>query len=68
MSGRTLEVSGSGLRLRIPNPIPCGSPVKIESSRMVMLGEVSRCDAVAEGYIAGLLTLHSAVIMDPRLS
>jgi hypothetical protein len=38
--------------------------MKIESSPMVMVGEANRCDASAEGYVAGLLMLHSAVIME----
>jgi hypothetical protein len=59
MSGRVLDVSGSGLRLRLPNPVPCGSPVKVESQQMVMLGEVARCEDDLEGYAVGLMLFHT---------
>jgi hypothetical protein len=62
MSGRVLDMSGSGLRLRLPNPVPCGSPVKVESQRMMMLGEVSRCEGEAEGYAVGLMLIHTSPI------
>jgi hypothetical protein len=61
ISGRTLDMSGSGLQLRLPNPIPCGSPVKVESEYMVLLGEVTRCQYDTEGgYIVSLMVLESA--------
>jgi PilZ domain len=61
ISGRTLDMSGSGLQLRLPNPIPCGSPVKVESDHMVLMGEVTRCQYDAEGgYIVSLMVLESA--------
>jgi hypothetical protein len=66
MSGRVLDMSGSGLRLRLPNPVPCGSPVKVESERMVMLGEVVRCDDDAEAYSVGLVLLHTAAVAGSR--
>ncbi len=62
MSGRVLDMSGSGLRLRLPNPVPCGSPIKVESQHMVMLGEVSRCQDDDGDYIVGLMLLHTASV------
>jgi hypothetical protein len=59
VAGRTVDVSGSGLRLRLPNPIPCGSPVKIEGEHMVMLGEVSRCQFEDGGYTVSVAMLQS---------
>jgi PilZ domain len=61
-AGRVLDISGSGLRLWMPNPIPCGSPVKVESKQMVMVGEVGRCQAEGEGYVVGLMVLHTEPI------
>ena len=69
VSGRVLDMSGSGLRLRLPNPLPCGSRVKVETPRMVMLGEVSRCEDDAEdkngGFIVGLTLFQTTVVEDP---
>lgn len=59
MAGRVLDMSGSGLQLRLPNPVPCGSPVKVESKHMVMLGEVCRCQLDGDDYIAGLLLFET---------
>lgn len=59
MCGRVLDMSGSGLQLRLPNPVPCGSPVKVESKHMVMLAEVSRCQVDGDDYIAGLLLFET---------
>ena len=60
-----LDISGSGLRVWMPNPIPCGSPVKVESKQMVMVGEVGRCQADGEGYVVGLMVFHSEPIAAP---
>jgi hypothetical protein len=58
--GHTLDMSGSGLRLRLPNPIPCGSPVKVEAEHMVMLGEVRRCQFEGSCYTVSLMMLQSS--------
>ena len=60
LAGLTMDMSGSGLRLRLPNPIPCGSPVKVETRQMVMLGEVNRCQYDSDSYIVSLMMLHTA--------
>jgi hypothetical protein len=49
-----LEISGSGLQLRLPKPVPCGAPVKIESRDTLMLGEVRRCEPEAGAYTVGV--------------
>jgi hypothetical protein len=59
VAGQTLDVSGSGLRLRLPNPIPCGSAVKVEADEIVMLGEVSRCQYESDSYIVTLTSLQT---------
>ena len=60
VSARVLELSGSGLQLKAPNPVPCGSPVKIVSQNTAMLGEVCRCESDGDGYIVRLTSLRSA--------
>lgn len=62
MSGAVIDMSGSGLQVRLPHPVPLGSPVKVEALHMVMVGEVSRCDEQAQeeepGYVAALTLSH----------
>jgi len=62
IAARVLDISGSGLRLRLPNPLPCGSPVKVETDSLVMLGEVARCDESGDGYIAGLRIMNTSTV------
>jgi hypothetical protein len=64
MSGRVLDMSGSGLRLVLPNPMPCGSPIKVETDHMVMVGEVCRCEPEKRVYIVGLRLSHTATVAD----
>ena len=64
MSGTALDLSGSGLRIHLKNPIPCGSPVKVETKQMLMLGEVCRCEPDANGYELGLTLFHSLTGLD----
>jgi hypothetical protein len=58
MSGSVLDMAGSGLQLRLPKPLPCGSPVKVESQQTVIVGEVARCEENGDGYNVGLTLLH----------
>ena len=57
--GTVLDISGSGLRLKLPMPIPCGAPVKLETEDMLMLGEVVRCEPLGQSYSIGLSLSHS---------
>jgi len=36
-----LDMSGGGLKLRAPAPVPCGTQVKIDGKNMLILGEVA---------------------------
>ena len=62
MSGRVRDLSGGGLRLILPNPVPCGSPIKVESEHLVMLGEVCRCEPDQGEYLAGLMVLNISTV------
>jgi hypothetical protein len=62
--GRVLDISGSGLRLILPNPVPCGSPIKIETRHMAIVGEVCRCERDKRVYVVGLMVLHAATVAD----
>jgi hypothetical protein len=60
MSGSVVDMAGSGLRLWLPKPLPCGSSVKVESQQAVIVGEVARCEENGDGYNVGLTLLHTA--------
>ena len=57
VAGRAIDMSKQVLRLRLPNPIPRRSPVRVEAGHMIALGEVSRCQYDAGGYIVSLMLL-----------
>jgi hypothetical protein len=54
-SGHVIDMSGSGLRVSIPSPIPCGSQVKVEAQEMLIFSEVCRCDENDGSYSVGLM-------------
>ena len=54
-----LEMSGSGLRLRTPVPVPCGAQVKIDGPNALLLGEVCRCEPGRGAYILGVHLSHT---------
>ena len=59
MAGRVLDMSGSGLRVEVPLPIPCGASVRVETADTLMLGDVCRCEPRGDRYAVGLMLSHS---------
>lgn len=59
LTGRVVDMSGSGLRLVLPGPIPCGSPVKVEGDNMLVLAEVCRTEFACGAYDVGLAVSHA---------
>ena len=57
--GCVLDVSGIGLRIRTPGPLPCGAPVRVDAKEMLMLGEVCRCEPEGGAYTVGIELSHS---------
>jgi hypothetical protein len=64
ISGRVVDMSGSGLQLRLPNPVPCGSQARVESEHIMMLGEVSRCQDDGNDFIVILRILNTEPVAD----
>ena len=60
-----LEISGSGLQLRVPKRIPCGAPVKIDWNNTLMLGEICRCEPEAGAYTVGVQL--SQTLAEPKV-
>jgi len=59
MGGMIQEVSGSGMRVRLPQAIARNTPVRIETSDMLLLGEVVRCEPADNEFHLGLMLRHS---------
>ena len=48
------DISGSGVQLRVPLPLPCGATIEIEGGDTLILGEVCRCEPVEGAYAVGV--------------
>jgi hypothetical protein len=59
MGGMAQDISGCGMRLKLPQAIACGAPVRVETKDMLLLGEVVRCEPDGEGFRIGLTIHHS---------
>jgi len=59
LNAQVIDLSGSGMLVSVPSPIPCGAPVKVEGNDMLLLGEVCRCDAGRHQYRVALEIHHS---------
>ena len=72
MNARVLDVSGSGIRLEVSLPVPCGATVEIQDQRTRILGETLRCDPKSDGYIVAVSVLETTLLDDefalPRTS
>jgi hypothetical protein len=55
ISCKVIDMSGSGLRISAPNPIPCGAEVTVESSESAIYAEVCRCEEQDGAYSIGLM-------------
>jgi hypothetical protein len=62
MNARVLDTSGSGMRLEVPLPVPCGAEVVIEDQRMRILGETMRCDPKSDGYIVAIRVSETGLL------
>lgn len=59
MKAQVMEVSGRGMRVRLPLPIAAGAPVQVEGNDALFLGEVCHSEAVDGGYVVRLMLSHS---------
>ena len=59
-----VDVSGSGMRLVSPFPVPYQACVKIEVEALLLLGEVIRIEHGAQGHTLGLKLQHSLAMFD----
>ena len=64
MNARVLDVSGSGMRVEVSLPVPCGATVEIQDQRTRILGETVRCDPKSDGYIVAVSVLETTLLED----
>jgi hypothetical protein len=64
MNARVLDTSGSGMRLEVALPVPCGAEVVIKDQRLRMLGETMRCDPKSDGYIVAVRVFETGPLAD----
>jgi PilZ domain len=48
------DISGGGVQLRVPMPLPCGATIEIEGGNTLILGEVCRCEPADGAYTVGV--------------
>ncbi len=48
------EISGRGVRIRLPLPLRPGTLVQIETREDLFLGEIVHCRAEGDGFVAGV--------------
>jgi hypothetical protein len=58
MMAQIADISGHGMALLLPSPVPPGSAIKIEFGDALVLGEISYCTPRDGGYRAGLVVKH----------
>jgi hypothetical protein len=54
MPASVCDVSGSGMRLRTPLPVPCGTTIEIDGRGTLALGSVCRCEPDNGSYMLGI--------------
>jgi hypothetical protein len=56
--GAIIDLSGSGLKVLSPRPLPCGAQVKVQGLNRFILGEVLRSDPEGDSYTIGIKVKH----------
>ena len=65
IDAEVVDVSGSGMRLRLRVPVHCGALVEIDDHALLLLGEICRCVQEADGtHTAGLRVFETLMTSD----
>lgn len=59
MGGMILEASGSGMRVKLRFSIPVNALVRMETSDLLLLGEVMHCEPDGDGFRIAVSIRHS---------
>jgi hypothetical protein len=71
MQGQVVDISGSGMRMCVPHPIPCGAAIEIFDSTSddfprLILGEVCRCVPEQGAYTVGIRMFQTLAAADAK--
>ena len=55
----TVDISGSGMRILSPLPVPYQAALKVQAGGLLLLGEVVRVQDCERGHMVGLRLQHS---------
>jgi hypothetical protein len=58
LPGRVVNVSGRGMRIAIPSPLPDGAAVRVDWENSLVLGEVRYCAKEGSWYMLGIEMEH----------
>jgi hypothetical protein len=59
MGGMIQDMSGSGMLIKLPRSIATDALIRVETSSMLLLGEVVRCEPDGEEFRVALTIRHS---------
>ena len=59
MQATVLDISGNGMRLRVPAKISPGTGIKIDSKNALVLAEVGRCVQEGRSCVVAVTLLHT---------
>jgi hypothetical protein len=59
MGGMIHDMSGCGMLIKLPRSIATSTLVRVETSSMLLLAEVVRCEADGGGFRVALMVRHS---------
>ncbi len=66
IDAEVVDISGSGMRLRMPVPVPCGAPVQIHDRNLLLLGEICRCVSEQGAYTVGIRVFKTLAAADAQ--
>ncbi len=67
MEGKIVDVSGEGLGIELPGPLPKQSNIAVQSEENIALGVVRHCRELSPGLFRAGVHLHHIVRKDPDL-
>jgi hypothetical protein len=67
LEASVIDVSAGGLCLHLPLRIPAGTPVKVETSDTLLLGDICYCTPTDDGFRAGLVVKHRMALQTESL-
>ncbi len=59
IEGTVTDLSGSGLQVLSPRPLPCGTLVRVEGPNRLLLGEVLRSEPDGGSFTIGVKVKHA---------